>query len=212
MNFKLFACVLITAFLGAQVSADLVNPTIPDWRGEAGTAYYGWDSFTDSFNSPNFNDSGIPFGAMLFNFAPGAMITSTGNIYGQTDPLDLHFYGYGPIEQAVLNIASGGTEMDYESVSLYVSDGESGQMFSFDSFATNSYVEIPGFGANVTTLYSWDLSSYEGVITEWAFFVSGTGPHNVLDAASIDIMFAAVPAPGALCLLGFAGMTHRRRR
>jgi hypothetical protein len=149
---------------------------------------------------------------MLFNFADGAMVTGSGNIYNQATGLEIHVHGNGPLEQAVLNLASMGTEMDYAGVTLWVSDGTTGQMFSYDTFATNYYEEVPNFGANVTTSYSWDLSNYAGVVTEWAFFVNGTAPHNVLDAVTVDIFAGAVPVPGALALVGIAGLARRRRR
>jgi hypothetical protein len=208
---KILTCTTILSFATPIVDADLVNPTIPDWRGDVGTQYYGWDSFTSPYSAPNFNDSGDA-GGMLFNFADGAMITGSGNIYNQGGGLEIHVYGYGPLEQAVLNVASMGTEMDYANVSLWVSDGENGQMFSYDEFATNYYEEVPNFGANVSTSYEWDLSGYTGTITEWAFFINGTAPHNVLDAVTVDIFTGAVPAPGVLGLLGVAGFACRRRR
>ena len=105
-----------------------------------------------------------------------------------------------------------GTEMDYAGVSLWVSDGENGQLFSYDTFSTNYYEEVPNFGANVSTSYTWDLSEYTGVVTEWAFFVNGTAEHNVLDAVTVDIFTGPIPAPSALALLGVAGLVCRRRR
>jgi len=211
MNCKLLVCFIIGFIATAHAKADLVNPLIPDWRGDAGASFYEWDSFSSAYNAPNFNDSGDA-GGMLFNFAPGALITGSGNIYGFENPLNIHIYGYGPLEQAVLNIASMGTEMDYSTVSLFVSDGENGQYFNYDSFATNYYEEIPNFGANVSTSYTWDLSDFDGVITEWAVFVNGTSPHNVLDAVSVDIFSGAIPTPGALALLGIASLTRKRRK
>ncbi|MBC8309112.1 MAG: hypothetical protein ISR75_03880 [Phycisphaerales bacterium] len=211
MVLKVLLCSVVAGFATEHVSADLVNPSVPDWRGDVGAQYYGWDSFTSPYSAPNFNDSGDA-GGMLFNFAEGAMITGSGNIYNQGGGLEIHVYGYGPLEQAVLNVASMGTEMDYEGVSLWVTDGENGQMFSYDTFATNYYEEVPNFGANVSTSYEWDLSEYSGVITEWAFFVNGTAEHNVLDAVTVDIFTGAVPAPSALILLGIAGVKIRRRR
>ena len=198
-------------FATTQVQADLVNPLMPDWQGDVNTAFYGWDSFTSAVGAPNFNDSGDA-GGMVFNFAPDAIITGTGNIYNQVGGLEIHVYGYGPLEQAVLNVASMGTEMDYANVSLWVSDGENGQMFTYDSFATNYYEEVPNFGANVSTSYTWDLSTYDGVVAEWAFFVNGTSPHNVLDAVTVDIAYGAIPSPSAIALLGIAGLATKTKK
>jgi len=207
---KFFTCSVV-AIVATQVSADLINPEIPTWRGDTGSQFYGWDSFGSAYNAPNYNDSGDAAG-MLFNFAPGAFVTGSGNIYNQAGGLDIHVYGYGPLEQAVLNVASMGTEMDYANISLWVGDGENGQMFSYDTFATNYYEEIPNFGANVSTSYTWDLSAYDGIVTEWAFFVNGTSAHNVLDAVTVDIFSGGVPTPGVLTLLAIASLHRRRRR
>ncbi len=210
MKCKVFICT-VAATIASQVSADLVNPEVPAWRGETGSQYYSWDSFSSAYNAPNFNDAG-DVGGMLFNFAEGAMITGSGNIYNQAGGLEIHVYGYGPIEQAVLNVASMGTEMDYAEISPCVGDGTNGQMFSYDTFVTNYYEEVPNFGANVSSSYTWDISDYSGVVTEWAFFVNGTSAHNVLDAVTVDIFTGAVPAPYAIAVIGLGALVKRRRR
>lgn len=195
----------------SMTSADLINPNVPEWRGDSGTTHYQWDSFSEAYQAPNFNDSGNGSG-MLLNMAMNSIITGAGNIYNPTGGLDIHVYGYGPIDLAVLNIGSQGTEFDYADVSLYVSDGENGTYFSADEFAIENYIPIPGFGAQVTSSFTWDLSDYDGNISEWAFFFSGTEAHNSLDAVSVDIAMLGVPAPSVLALLGLAGITTRRRR
>ena len=192
-------------------SADLINPNIPEWRGYSGTTHYQWDSFTEAYQYPNYNDSGNG-SAMLQNMAMNSIITGAGNLYNPTGGLDIQVYGGGPIEFAVLNIASQGTEFDYENVLLGVSDGENETYFSADEFAIEHYIPIPGFGAEVTASFTWGLSDYDGVISEWAFFFSGTEAHNSLDALSVDIAMKGVPTPSALVLLGLAGIITRSRR
>jgi MYXO-CTERM domain-containing protein len=209
---KVLVCSVV-AIAATHASADLVNPEVPTWRGDAGAQFYGWDSFSSAYGAPNYNDTGDG-NAMVFNFAESAIITGSDNIYNQAGGLNIHVYGYGSIDQAVLNFASMGTEMDYAGVYLYVADGETGdgEMFSYDTLSTNYYEEVPNFGANVSASYTWDLSGHDGVITEWAFFINGVSAHNVLDAVSVDILAGGVPAPGALALLGLAGLAQRRRR
>jgi hypothetical protein len=189
---------------------DFVETIEPNWRGEAGSLYYGWETFTEPYNAPNMNEEGTP-GGMLFNFAAGAFLTSSGNIYNQAGGLDIHVYGYSDVQNAVLNLASQGSEFDYENVSLWVSDGIDGMMFSADSWSMNYYQPVEGMGAITNTSYEWNISSYEGTITEWAFFFQGNEAHNVLDAVTVDIYTGAVPSAGGLVAFGLMGLQRRRR-
>ena len=75
----------------------------------------------------------------------------------------------------------------------------------------NHYEPVEGLGANVTATYAWDVSGYEGVITEWAIFINGTEAHNVLDAVSVDIFSSAIPAPSVLGMFVLLGCRRRRR-
>ena len=218
MNTRHSFALLLAAATCAVASADeWISEDVPSWRGSEGSSYYLWDTFTSAngaVDGPNFpNNEPFPSGnAMLFNFAQGALVTEGGNLYGLEDGLNIHVYGYGPLEQAVLNIASMGTEFDYDSVVLGINDGTDFIYFDYDSFAINDYVEIPGFGANVSSSFAWDISDYDGPITEWAFIFTGAGAHNVLDAVSVDLLVGAVPAPGALALIGLGAVSIRRRR
>ncbi len=208
---RTFVSVIAIAVTTMFAQADLVNPEAPSWQGSAGAQFYSWDSFSSEYSAPNFNDGGDP-GGMLFNFAPGAMVTEGGNLYNPAAGLNIHVYGYGPLEQAVLNIASMGTEFDYSTVVLGINNGTDYEYYGYDSLATNYYEEVAGFGANVSTSFTWDISAYEGTITEWAFIFTGQGPHNVLDAVTVDIFNSEVPAPGAVALLGLGAVVTRRRR
>lgn len=208
----LFISVLATASITTMGTADLVNANVPSWRGAEDTAYYGWNDFEHGIGQPNMNEIGVP-GAMLFNFAAGAIISGSGNIYNPTGGLDIHVYGYSNIEYAVLNFASQGNEFNYDQVALAVTFADQSQGYYFaDTQAIEDYVAIPGFGANVTSSYEWDLSSIDQEIIEWGFFMTANNPHTSLDAVSVDIAMGAIPAPGALMLLSIAGCSIRRRR
>ena len=58
--------------------------------------------------------------------------------------------------------------------------------------------------------FTFDFTSFQGEADNWALFFGTDSPHFSLDAATVDIR--AVPAPGALALLGLAGVARRRRR
>ena len=77
--------------IGTPVLAGFIAEDIPDWRGDANTAWYEWESFTSASGNtgPNFpTNEAFPSGqALLFNFGEGAMISGEQNIYGFGGPL-----------------------------------------------------------------------------------------------------------------------------
>ena len=189
-------------------SADLVNPLVPSWAGDATADSYAWNSFTEAFNAPNFPDSPFSTGAQLFNFGAGAIIAGSGNIYNPGGGLNIHVYGNGPVGQAVLNVATGGTELNYDNVRLFVSDGGSNSDTFFATAEERSREAGSFGGSNVTSAYTWDVSvAYE--VTEWGFFFGSDAAHSSLDAVSLYVN--SVPAPGAVMALGLLGVARRRR-
>lgn len=205
---RFVACVAITVAASAA-SADLVNPLVPDWAGDDTASTYTWNSFTNANNAPNFPDSPFdPTGPSLFNFGPGAIIAGSGNIYNPGGGLNIHVYGSGPVGQAVLNFATGGTEFNYDNVRLFVSDGGDNSETIFATGEERNR-EAGGFGgSNVTMAYSWDVSvGFE--VSEWGFFFGSDAAHSSLDAVQLAVN--TVPAPGALLALGGLGLARRRR-
>jgi MYXO-CTERM domain-containing protein len=222
----------------ASALADFAVEAAPTWRGDANTAYYNWETFTsaDGYNDgPNFpgNVPGPPSGdALLFNFGTngppsgpgwpgtGAVIASSGNIYGNAGQLNIHAYGYGnEIQDVVFNAATFGTQIDFDSVQLALEFlGGAQTQISLAELGLVNYTEdfpAPGPPGNVATLdnisWSYDLSGYSDVTGVGLIFTSDT-TNMSLDAFSMDLRFAAIPSPGALALFGLAGLAGRRRR
>lgn len=215
---------LAAVTIAATASADeWIAEDTPDWRGSEGSAYYLWDTFTSADGTtggPNFPDNEAwPSGdALLFNFGAGAIISGEGNIYGFGGPLNIHTYVYTQSDaQAVtVNLATLGSELDYDSMMLAWTDGieggESGVAFGGPSI--NYWEEVDfgqGVGALVNVSWTWDLSGVEADIRELAVIVQGTEAHMSLDMVGVDVL-SAIPAPGALALLTLMGLGSRRRR
>ncbi|MDG2031350.1 MAG: hypothetical protein P8J45_10135 [Phycisphaerales bacterium] len=189
-------------------SADLVNPLVPDWAGDATAETFTWNSFTQANSAPNFPDAPFSTDAQLFNFGPGAIIAGSGNIYNPAGGLNIHVYGSGPVGQAVLNFATLGTEFNYENVRLYLSDGAGSSETIFGVGEERSR-EGGAFGSdNVTMAYSWDVNVGFDVV-EWAFFFGSDASNSSLDAVSVAVN--SVPAPGGLLAVGLFGTMRRRR-
>lgn len=204
MNF-LATIVAATAVTGIA-AADLVDPLVPTWRGDANTSYAAWDSFTSASGGPNF--PGMGSGFALYNFGPGAIIASSGNLYGAGGPLDIHVYSDGELaaSQAVLSISFLGNPIDTGNVRAFF-DGA-----YIDPILSELRAESGGGGfVSQTWSFTYDFSNVGDVSSSLAFFFdSGDLANTSLDAVSVDVL--AVPGPGALALLGLAGVASRRRR
>ena len=213
------AAVSALAFASVGSAGTWMAEDVPTWRGDAGSDYYLWDDFTAAngyVDGPNFpNNEMFPSGnAMLFNFAEGAIVAGSGNLYAMSGALNIHTYAYADADVAAvtLNIASVGTLIDYNSMMLVWDDGtdggESGMLFGSPS--VNYSNAIPGMGDSVNVSWSWDLSSIEADIRSIGLMFASEGPHISLDMVGLDIL--TVPAPAALALLGVAALGSRRRR
>ena len=203
----IFAC-------GSVAQGELSNEYIASWMGSEGSSYYGWDNFsTADYADPNWNEDGTPYSAMLMNMGAGATVTGTGNIYGYGGPLNIHLYGSGDVDAAVLNMGFMGTMIDLDGVSMFaqLADGSGAYLSATDMYEME-YAEIPDMGVDAEYAFEFDLTGLGQEVVEWGFFFESLGPHTSLDAVSVQTIVGAIPAPGALVLLGLAGCSIRRRR
>ncbi|MBG83522.1 MAG: hypothetical protein CMJ40_03125 [Phycisphaerae bacterium] len=203
--------------LSSTAMAGFTVENFSDYYGQENTMYGAWDTFTNANNSPNFADNGgnMGFAGQVFNFSGTGFITSSGNIYDASSPLNIHQYltlDGVDITNAHVNVSTMGSVPDFESVlfQAVTSTGES-QFLDTSDVSMNFQQEIPGMGASLNMSWSFDLSGIAGDVTTLAFILKAAGPHMSLDAMSLDVAYS-IPAPGALALLGLAGMAGRRRR
>ena len=201
------AAIAVTAVAGA----DLVNPDVPTWRGDADTSYAEFDTFTQAFAAPNFADVGGGGWALTNNGAPGtATIASSGNIYGFGGPLDISMSSLGPVNgplTAVLNVSWGGNM-------ILTGNGDVTAVFNgttYDAIAQLRDSEGSPFGGTVDTwAFTFDLTGAVGVGT-LEFLFGNDEANGSLDAVSVDVLAAPIPTPGALALLALGGFQSRRR-
>ena len=205
------ACVVVST-----ASAGFVVEDVPTWRGDANTLYGGWENFSQANYAPNFAETGnMGYFGSIYNFSGSAIIASSGNIYDPAGALNMHHYVQdvsGDITDAVFNISSAGSGFNLDTVIFQwtAADGTSGYL---DTDANvNFYQEIPGFGVSANMSWVYDLSGIDADVTSVGFIIQANGPHTSYDAAAIDIRYTAIPAPGALALIGLAGVAGRRRR
>ena len=161
---------------------------------------YVWESFTDAGGGVNAPTGGNGTGSPSLVVVAGSPIVSgSGNFYDPAGSFTMHLYGAGFVNNPTMEIAGLGTEFDTSSFYLNTAQGP-----VFPTVEVVSGGE--GFGAFNTYSLSWD---YQGPAI---FFNFGTsGPHASLDRLTIGTFGEAIPAPGALALLGLAGLGRRRR-
>ena len=206
---KRCALFLAVALVG-PVQAEVINPLVPAWRGEAGSAFFGWENFTTPFAGPNFPDDPFSMDAQLFNFQSGASIAGSGNLYG-SQGLNIHVYGAGTPTEAVLNFTVAGSLINLESVQGFIGDqSQQGEFFAPASSELRYELDLGEMGFIQTWAFTFDMSDYTGAGTACAFFFRGDNPHISLDAVTLDLRH--IPAPGAIALLTLAGLRGRRRR
>ncbi|MAD78874.1 MAG: hypothetical protein CMJ51_05830 [Planctomycetaceae bacterium] len=202
--------ILAVAATTCFATADLVDPLIPGWRGDANTAFAQWDSFTSATGGPNAAEQGG--GWNLFNFGSGAIIASSGNLYGAGGALDIHVYpAAAPLynmQEAVVNISFAGNPIDVNNVRALVGTAEDGTFVT----GTPEFRGGDGGFSPQTYAFTFDLSSVAFGFQGLSFFFDSELANSSLDAISIDVLGQAVPAPGALALLGLAGFARGRRR
>ena len=208
--FKTLTTCVVSLCIAGSASADLVNPLVPDWRGDANTTFAQWDSFTSADGGPNAPEQG--FGYNLFNFGTGAIIAGSGNIYAAQGALNIHVYPAGAplfnLQEAVLNISFAGSPISTDNVRAYVGDQGTGEYF--DMAGT-----FQGGGGSDFSPQTWsftvDLSGAERGFQSLSFFFGSELENASLDAISVDVLGSAIPAPGALLGLGLLGVARRRR-
>lgn len=203
---RFLASIVAVSAVTGMATADLVNPLVPDWRGDAGTYYAGWESFTDAAGGANAPEAGSGFD--LYNFGPGAFIAGSGNIYAAGGPLDIHVYSNVEIaaSEAVLSFSFLGSPIDTSDVRAFFL----GQFIDPIEHEQRAVEDFGGF-VKETWSFTYDFSNFGGVSSTVAFFFgSGDLANSSLDAVSVDVL--SIPAPGAIALLGVAGLASRRRR
>ena len=125
--------------------------------------------------------------------------------------LNIHIYGSDVPAEIVLNFTTMGSTVDADAVEGFLGNqAQEGEYFAPTSSELRYSENLGEQGFIQTWAFTFDFSSFEGEADNWALFFSGSQPHLSLDAATVDVR--NVPAPGALALLGLAGMARRRRR
>ena len=146
---------------------------------------FTWDYFTDNSGGSNFPNSCDSENCDVVDLITltGGMITSSGNLYGISNPLVININSdYTLIETIDLTITTLGTELDYSFTSLNI-----GTEFIYPSYEILSHEADNWGGASVTVKYSWQnlLNSFEN--NNWTIEFSALGSHMSLDQVILEL-------------------------
>jgi len=156
------------------------------WGGDPGTAFTG---FTSAFGAPNQpSDPASDLAATLTQRTPGAVLTSTGNIYGIGGALSVEVSAALPAAARVvtLQLRTLGTGIDVAHAELAVSDGTT--ILSAGAPATQLLLQIPsGFVVEEWRL-DWDVSGLPLQATQLFITFDSFGPNTSLDDVRVDVL------------------------
>ena len=216
---KIKYVLLVGVALATQLSA-LANSSFfvaPSFRGQTGTEYSGWESFTNAHNGPNFPSiAGSTGDAFITQTTPGTgpfpngPFISSGNIYSfaTTNTFTLTDSTAFTLGTVVLQLRNndGSSPFDDSSVRLEYDNGG-----GLQSLFT-ARVELNNTGGGIASVWTWDVSALG--INSYKIYFNASDLSLSLDAAALDVQ--AVPEPSALALSGLGllllGKCASRRR
>jgi len=181
----------------------------PSFRGSTDSETGYWEAFTVASGAPgNLADQpGATTGAVLTQLNPAAFLTGSGNIYNPSSVnsftvADSTAFTLGTV---VLQTRSVGSEIDYNSVTLSYSDGSGSHSLAALPRLELDRVAVPGLGANVSSLWQWDLTGLG--VNSYTISFSAAESSLSFDSMTLDTwnQFAPVPEPSTLAL-GGAGL------
>lgn len=184
-----------TALLAASARADFTNPYTPPFRGQPGTEYGKWDTFTYAYAGANLPDGAgsTAVNAAVEQLDPQAFLFG-GNIYSFATALQcvLDDSVQADLLQVCFQVSTKGSELDYAGVRLEYVDGL-GVTHSLPWTSTTELARYASMGVDVETLFDWDLSGVADVIQSYRIIFDAAAASLSLDAVIIDTRTDAGP-------------------
>lgn len=205
----------ITVAGSLAVSAGTNGFSVPAFRGQPGSTFAGWESFSVALGNPgNKGDMAGSSGApTLLQLAPGASVLGSGNIYNgaEKSQFEIRYSASEPIADVILQVRTLGTELNYESVKLFAwTDSLGSPRTELDRLSFGPPPPAPGSGFGVSSQWAWDLTPLDA--TAFAISFDAAEINLSLDSATLDVRAVPEPGPVVLGLVGLAALGLFRRR
>lgn len=175
------------ALAGAQSTPERFDHDIePSFRDTASGHYAGWDSFTSAFGGPNApDDPATDLSTHLEQLAPGALITSGGNIYSPAGPTTFAIESdlAGSVHEVVVQLRTQGSPLDPTG-------------FALELDVSGSVVPVPMAGSQdlgpsggpaAETLVRFDVPPGIGGVHGLRVLFAASAAHMSLDAVMVDV-------------------------
>ncbi len=183
--------------LAPSARADFQAVAPPDYAGSSAAqfAYWGGDpgntftGFSSAFGAPNApNDPSSDLAATLTQWTPGAVLTSTGNIYGVAGALSLEVRATLPADAraVTLQLRTLGTGIDVTHAQLTLSDGV--QTVPAGPATRQLLLQIPGGFVVEEWRLDWDVSGLALEATELVLTFDSLGANTSLDDVRLDVL------------------------
>ncbi|MEM9802265.1 MAG: hypothetical protein AAGA20_18205 [Planctomycetota bacterium] len=176
------ALLVLSAPALAQGAADKFDADeTPAFRGTVHSQFAGWDVFTVPFAAPNFpDDTSSDLNASITQLTPGAIITSTQNIYHPSSApfYEIDVFPGAEVRQVVFQARTLGNLVDTSSMLLNYPGGTIAPTEIRD-------LTVPAF--SYETYYAWDLTAAGVSVTDFTLTLNGAAGNVSLDAALLDV-------------------------
>jgi hypothetical protein len=195
MSLRPFLAAFALACLAASVRAqsDFTSAVTPSFRGASCTEFGDWETFTIPYNGANHPDApGSTSDAGLTQLIPGAIITSTGNIYhpSQTPAFRLEDSVGFAVQEVVLQTATFGNPRNQGSFILSFTNASQQTVVLAP---TNATVLVSNPQANEELYFRWDLSSFSDTILDYRIDWVSSAPNSSLGAVLLDVRMDCPP-------------------
>ncbi len=165
------------------------NAFTPGFRGSASSEFSQWENFTEALAAPNLPDdpASTSDDASIAQLTPGAIITSTMNIYnpGATSVFVLADTVPGDLTEVYLQTRTLGNPPNVTDVTLeYVDTGGLVQVLGYNQQELRSSA-----GGAQEQLYYWDLTGVADVVNSYTLHFEASAPNMSLDTVQLDTRF-----------------------
>ncbi|MGB0331422.1 MAG: hypothetical protein ACPGPE_06345 [Planctomycetota bacterium] len=184
---RLSALLLLSGVAFSQSATDAFDFDVtPPYRGATTAQYAGWDVFTVAFGGVNLPDdpaSDLP--ATLEQTVPGAIITSTMNIYspGAASAFVVDVSVADPLRTALLQVRSLGNPLD-DATFVLTYQGTNGPE---EVFPTSIQQLSPAGGFAAEKAFEFDLGGVAAAVTDFELRFNAAAPNCSLSAVLLDV-------------------------
>ncbi|MFT4648200.1 MAG: hypothetical protein ACI9X4_001422 [Glaciecola sp.] len=175
--------------LAPEAAADFSSEAPPTWRGTPQTEFSGWEEFIVAFGGGNVPDvlETTSDDAFLEQLTPGAIITSTLNIYhpSGTPVFQLTDSVPSDLVEVVLQLRTFGNPLETATPVLNFLDGQGQNV----AVPFSDYTFLGSAGGAAEHSFTWELCDQQDTILSYSIFFEASASNMSLDRAHLDSRF-----------------------